>query len=49
MSGLITSPHFNGYFKSPDAISLGTMVAVLEVGAFGMTFQCGPIISAERA
>ncbi|KAL0565185.1 hypothetical protein V5O48_016847 [Marasmius crinis-equi] len=34
MSGIITGPHFRAYFKNPDAFQLGTMVAVLEVGAF---------------
>jgi hypothetical protein len=34
MSGIITGPHFLKYFNHPKAIELGTMVAVLEVGAF---------------
>ncbi len=36
MSGIITGPHFRKYFNNPDAIAIGTMVAVLEVGAFSM-------------
>lgn len=35
MSGLITGPDFKQFFNEPDAFQLGTMVAVLEVGAFG--------------
>jgi hypothetical protein len=35
MSGLITGPYFKSYFNNPDAVMLGTMVAILEVGAFG--------------
>lgn len=38
MSGIITGPHFIKYFERPDAVAIGTMVAVLEVGAFGMLF-----------
>jgi hypothetical protein len=34
MSGLITGPYFKSYFDDPDAVTLGTMVAILEVGAF---------------
>ena len=35
MSGIITNPHFRNYFHSPDALAIGTMVAVLELGALG--------------
>lgn len=34
MSGIITGPHFRQYFNYPGPLELGTMVAVLEVGAF---------------
>jgi hypothetical protein len=34
MSGIITGPHFRKYFNYPEALEVGTMVAVLEVGAF---------------
>ena len=36
MSGVITGPHFLKYFHEPKAVEVGTMVAVIEVGAFGM-------------
>lgn len=36
MSGIITNPYFIKYFNTPSAIELGTMVAVLELGALGM-------------
>jgi hypothetical protein len=34
MSGVITGPHFRKYFNSPGPVEVGTMVAVLEIGAF---------------
>jgi len=34
MSGIITGPYFLSYFKEPGPIEIGTMVAVLEIGAF---------------
>lgn len=34
MSGIITGPHFRKFFNNPGAIEVGTMVAVLEIGAF---------------
>lgn len=34
MSGVITGPHFIRFFGGPDAIQVGSMVAVLEIGAF---------------
>jgi hypothetical protein len=34
MSGIITGPQFKAYFKQPDSYQIGTMVAILEVGAF---------------
>ena len=35
MSGIITGPYFKAFFNDPSDLELGTMVAVLEVGAFG--------------
>lgn len=34
MSGIITGPYFRSYFQDPSALEVGTMVAVLEIGAF---------------
>ena len=34
MSGIITGPHFRKYFNTPSSLEVGTMVAVLEIGAF---------------
>lgn len=34
MSGIITGPYFRKYFNYPGSIELGTIVAVLEIGAF---------------
>jgi hypothetical protein len=39
MSGVITGPWFRNYFRTPGPIELGTMVAVLEIGAFGELFR----------
>jgi hypothetical protein len=36
MSGIITGPYFKQFFKNPGPIEVGTMVAVLELGALGM-------------
>ncbi|KAF8328155.1 general substrate transporter [Cantharellus anzutake] len=34
MSGIITGPYFLAYFNRPSRSKIGTMVAVLEIGAF---------------
>ncbi|KAL7274503.1 Ribulose bisphosphate carboxylase large chain [Rhizina undulata] len=34
MSGIITGPYFKDYFNQPTRAQIGTMVAILEVGAF---------------
>jgi sugar porter (SP) family MFS transporter len=41
MSGIITGPHFRKYFHNPDELSIGTMVAVLEIGAFITSVAAG--------
>ncbi|KAF8871984.1 general substrate transporter [Gymnopilus junonius] len=43
MSGVITGPHFLKFFDNPDAINVGTMVAVLEIGAFVTSIGAGRI------
>ncbi|KAE9403242.1 general substrate transporter [Gymnopus androsaceus JB14] len=43
MSGIITGPHFIKYFERPDAVAIGTMVAVLEVGAFVTSLAAGRV------
>ncbi|KAH9175469.1 general substrate transporter [Lactarius sanguifluus] len=43
MSGIITGPHFRKYFNSPNSLEVGTMVAVLEVGAFITSIAAGQI------
>ena len=40
MSGVITGPHFVKFFGGPNAIAVGSMVAVLEIGAFGQPGSC---------
>ena len=41
MSGIITGPHFRKYFNSPSSLEVGTMVAVLEIGAFSASSVLG--------
>ncbi|KLO09332.1 general substrate transporter [Schizopora paradoxa] len=43
MSGLITGPQFQAFFDAPDAVELGTMVAVLEIGAFITSIAAGRV------
>ncbi|KAK2463771.1 hypothetical protein APHAL10511_004209 [Amanita phalloides] len=43
MSGIITGPHFIQFFHNPNAIAVGSMVAVLEVGAFITSLAAGRI------
>ncbi|KAL1955654.1 hypothetical protein VTO42DRAFT_8199 [Malbranchea cinnamomea] len=43
MSGIITGPHFKDYFNQPTRAEIGTMVAILEVGAFISSLCVGRI------
>ena len=43
MSGIITGPFFKDYFNQPSAAEIGTMVAILEVGAFISSLSVGRI------
>ena len=43
ISGLITGPYFKDYFHQPSRSELGTMVAILEVGAFFSSLAVGKI------
>ncbi|KAI9788890.1 MAG: hypothetical protein M1833_002796 [Piccolia ochrophora] len=43
MSGIITGPYFKDYFNQPSSAELGTMVAILEVGAFVASLGVGRI------
>ncbi|KAF2878422.1 hypothetical protein BDV95DRAFT_601073 [Massariosphaeria phaeospora] len=43
MSGIITGPQFKDYFNQPTSAELGTMVAILEVGAFISSLLVGRI------
>ncbi|GLB38765.1 putative major facilitator superfamily, sugar transporter (TC 2.A.1.1) family protein [Lyophyllum shimeji] len=43
MSGIITGPHFIRYFNAPGPIEVGTMVAVLEIGAFITSIAAGRV------
>ncbi|WFD05111.1 hypothetical protein MVES1_000437 [Malassezia vespertilionis] len=41
MSGILTDPSFAAYFKNPSATQIGTMVAILEIGAFITSLMSG--------
>ncbi|KAI1793853.1 general substrate transporter [Ganoderma leucocontextum] len=43
MSGVITGPHFRKYFNEPGPVEVGTMVAVLEIGAFVTSIAAGQV------
>ncbi|KAF8269317.1 general substrate transporter [Lactarius quietus] len=43
MSGIITGPHFRKYFNYPSSLEVGTMVAVLEIGAFITSIAAGKV------
>ncbi|KAF9462127.1 general substrate transporter [Collybia nuda] len=43
MSGIITGPHFRQYFDYPGPLDLGTMVAILEIGAFITSVAAGRV------
>ncbi|KAK5058682.1 hypothetical protein LTR84_010946 [Exophiala bonariae] len=43
MSGIITGPFFRDYFNQPGPAEVGTMVAILEVGAFISSLCVGRI------
>ncbi|KAF8912971.1 hypothetical protein CPB84DRAFT_1811952 [Gymnopilus junonius] len=43
MSGIITGPYFRKYFNFPGPIELGTVVAVLEIGAFITSVAAGRV------
>ncbi|PFH45919.1 hypothetical protein AMATHDRAFT_70902 [Amanita thiersii Skay4041] len=43
MSGIITGPHFIQYFNNPSALRVGTMVAVLEIGALVTSLLSGRV------
>ncbi|KAH9837046.1 general substrate transporter [Rhodofomes roseus] len=43
MSGVITGPHFRKFFNNPGPVEVGTMVAVLEIGAFITSVAAGRV------
>ncbi|KAL3427548.1 MFS monosaccharide transporter [Phlyctema vagabunda] len=43
MSGIITGPYFKDYFNQPTRAQVGTMVAILEVGAFCSSLVVGRV------
>lgn len=43
MSGIITGPYFKEYFNQPSSAEIGTMVAVLEIGALVSSLAVGTV------
>lgn len=43
MSGIITGPYFRDYFNQPSKAEIGTMVAILEIGALISSLLVGKI------
>ncbi|KAG1757688.1 general substrate transporter [Suillus lakei] len=43
MSGIITGPYFKQFFNTPGPIEIGTMVAVLELGALATSIAAGRV------
>ncbi|KAI5800318.1 general substrate transporter, partial [Peziza echinospora] len=43
MSGIITGPYFKAYFHDPSRAEIGTMVSILEVGAFTSSLIVGRV------
>ncbi|CAG8110067.1 unnamed protein product [Penicillium salamii] len=43
MSGIITGSHFKDYFNQPSRATIGTVVAVLEIGAFISSLLVGKV------
>ncbi|KAL8688560.1 MAG: hypothetical protein Q9224_004851, partial [Gallowayella concinna] len=43
MSGIITGPYFKDYFNQPTRAEIGTMVAILEIGALIASLSVGRI------
>lgn len=43
MSGIITGPYFKAYFNNPTSYEIGTMVAILEIGALVTSLACGTL------
>ncbi|KAJ4416831.1 Ribulose bisphosphate carboxylase large chain [Neurospora sp. IMI 360204] len=43
MSGIITGPYFKDYFNQPTSAQIGTMVAILEIGALISSLMVGRI------
>ncbi|KZL69728.1 hexose transporter [Colletotrichum tofieldiae] len=43
MSGIITGPFFRNYFHQPSKAEVGTMVAILEIGAFISSLIVGKV------
>ncbi|KAK6460112.1 hypothetical protein DFJ63DRAFT_338066 [Scheffersomyces coipomensis] len=43
MSSLLTNTHFKNYYQNPTPFEIGTMIAILEIGALFSSFYAGKI------
>lgn len=43
MSSLLTNKYFQDYFQHPSPAAIGTMIAILEIGALGSSFFAGKL------
>ncbi|CAH6718448.1 hypothetical protein CLIB1444_01S06942 [[Candida] jaroonii] len=43
MSSLLTNGYFQSYFNNPSPVEIGTMIAILEIGALFSSFAAGKI------
>lgn len=43
MSSLLTNQYFKNYFRNPSPAEIGTMIAILEIGALFSSFEAGKV------
>lgn len=43
MSSLLTNKYFKAYYKNPSPAAVGTMIAILEIGALFSSFEAGKV------
>ncbi|KAM9887321.1 hypothetical protein OXX79_013734, partial [Metschnikowia pulcherrima] len=43
MSSLLTNKYFKNYYNNPSPAEIGTMIAILEIGALFSSFEAGKV------
>lgn len=43
MSSLLTNRYFKDYYRDPSPVAVGTMIAILEIGALFLSFEAGKV------